>query len=75
VAAIVRGDAGKGKSLSAFLVGKSIAASGGKAEPGLIKAAVDARLAVAVAAAAAAVASAAGSTGDLNPLRSSKGAT
>jgi len=74
VAALVRGDAGKGKSLSAFLVGKSIAASGGKAEPGLIKAAVDARLAAAVAVAASAVASAAGSTGDLNPHLPSKGA-
>ncbi len=72
VAAIVRGDAGKGKSLSAFLVGKSIAASGGKAEPGLIKAVVDARLAAAVA--VAALDSAAEATGDLNPLRSNQGA-
>ncbi len=70
VAAIVRGDAGKGKSLSAFLVGRSIAASGGKAEPGLIKAVVDARLATAVSAATAV----AESTGGLNPRRSSEGA-
>jgi len=44
IAAIARGDAGKLRSLSAFLAGKAIAASGGKAEPGLVRAAVDARL-------------------------------
>ena len=63
VVAIVRGDAGKAKSLSAFLVGKAIAASGGKAEPGLVKAAVDARLAGASPAAGGTAAGVAGDSG------------
>jgi aspartyl-tRNA(Asn)/glutamyl-tRNA(Gln) amidotransferase subunit B len=45
VAAMMRGDQGKARSLGSFLVGKAIAASGGKAEPGMIKAVVDRRLA------------------------------
>lgn len=47
VAAMSRGDQGRARSLGSFLVGKAIAASGGKAEPGLIKAEVDQRLAAA----------------------------
>lgn len=40
-----RGDSGRLKQLAGFLAGKAIAASGGKAEPSLIRAEVDARLA------------------------------
>ncbi|PKL24351.1 MAG: Asp-tRNA(Asn)/Glu-tRNA(Gln) amidotransferase GatCAB subunit B [Spirochaetae bacterium HGW-Spirochaetae-3] len=43
-AATAGGDVGKARTLSAFLVGKAIGASGGKAEPGLVKAAVEARV-------------------------------
>ena len=53
-AAMARGDAGKIRSLSAFLAGKAIAASGGKAEPGLVRAAVDVRLQAAAGSLAAA---------------------
>jgi len=49
-AATASGDEGKARTLSAYLVGKAIAASGGKAEPGLVKAAVDARVSAAAAA-------------------------
>lgn len=45
VAAIQRADQGNARSLRSFLVGKAIAASGGRAEPGLIQAAVDRKLA------------------------------
>jgi len=45
LAAMSSGNHGKARSLGSFLVGKAIVASGGKAEPGLIKAAVDRRLA------------------------------
>jgi len=43
--AMAQGNQARIKSLSAFLAGKAIAASGGKAEPGMVRAAVDARLA------------------------------
>lgn len=49
-AAKASGDEGKARTLTAYLVGKAIAASGGKAEPGLVKAAVDARVSAAAAA-------------------------
>ena len=44
VATLSQGNEGRTRSLSAFLAGKAIAASGGKAEPSLVRAAVDARL-------------------------------
>jgi aspartyl-tRNA(Asn)/glutamyl-tRNA(Gln) amidotransferase subunit B len=44
VAAMSQGNEGRIRSLSAFLAGKAIAASGGKAEPGLVRAEVDGRL-------------------------------
>lgn len=48
MAAMSSDNHGKARSLGSFLAGKAIAASGGKADPGLIRAAVDRRLAAAL---------------------------
>ncbi|GAB1457699.1 Asp-tRNA(Asn)/Glu-tRNA(Gln) amidotransferase subunit GatB [Spirochaetota bacterium] len=47
VAATAGGDEAKARTLLAFLVGKAIRASGGKAEPGLVKAVVEERVSAA----------------------------
>ncbi len=56
VAALARGDAGKAASLAGYLVGKALAASGGRADPTRTRRMVDERVATAVASAAGSVA-------------------